>query len=441
MSFERKQLKPVSLRNGLRFSAPGAPSQVIDQSKHVTSAALLGADYPGMRPRFLVDVGEYVSEGQTLFVDRKDDAVCFAAPISGHVFSIDYGPRRTLSAIVVRAQDSDQDGQNETSQSTADPIAIDASSRDDVRHIILSRGLWPAFRSRPFGLVPPSDQHPAAIFVSAMDLAPGAADPDPVIAANEDAFRHGLEVLSKLTDGQVFVCQSKASTFQTPDSLKIRTACFDGTYQAGLASTHIHRLSPASPDFPVWSIGYQDVIAIGTLFLTGRYDATRVIALSGEPLANPRLLTTKLGASLRGLIKGELKPQAGNQSHTQTLSGSAVSGRELSYLGRYHSQVSVLSNRKRGQRPVWTSRLPFFGSNTTAPLIPNMAMDRALPGGVLAVPMMRALSVGDAQAAKQLGVLDLVEEDVAALNMICTSGADYRVLLRSVLDELAEDAA
>lgn len=441
MSFERKQLKPVSLRNGLRFSAPGAPSQVIDQSKLVTAAALLGADYPGMRPRFLVDVGEHVSEGQTLFVDRKDDTICFASPISGDVFSIDYGPRRTLSAIVVRAQDGHQDEQNEPSQRPTKPIALDVSSREEVRDIILSRGLWPAFRSRPFGLVPPSHQNPAAIFVSAMDLAPGATDPDPVIAANQDAFRHGLEVLTKLTDGQVFVCQSTTSTFQTPDNLKIRPARFDGGYQAGLASTHIYRLSPASPDLPVWSIGYQDVIAIGTLFLTGQYDATRVIALSGEPLANPRLLTTKLGASLRGLTEGELKPQAANQGSTRTFSGSAVAGRELSYLGRYHSQVSVLSNAKRGRRPAWTSRLPFFGSNTTAPLIPNMAMDRGLPAGVLAVPMMRALSVGDAQAAKQLGALDLVEEDVVALNMICTSGADYRVLLRSVLDELAEDAA
>ncbi|MEO0382070.1 MAG: hypothetical protein AAF234_00840 [Pseudomonadota bacterium] len=441
MSFERKQLKPVSVRTGLRFSAPGSPSQVVDEPKAITATALLGADYPGMRPRFLVDVGEHVSEGQTLFVDRKDDAICFAAPISGRVFSIDYGPRRTLSAIVVRAQNGRQDEQSEPSHPSTDLIAIDASSREAVRQTILSRGLWPAFRSRPYGLVPPSHQNPSAIFVSAMDLAPGAVDPDPVIIANEDAFRHGLEVLTKLTSGQVFVCQSKVSTFQTPDTLKIRAASFDGGYQAGLASTHIHRLSPASPDFPVWSIGYQDVIAIGTLFLTGRYDATRVIALSGEPLAKPRLLTTKLGASLRGLIEGELKPQADNQSSTRTLSGSAIAGRQLSYLGRYDSQVSILSNAKRGWRPAWTSRLPFFGSNTTAPLIPNMAMDRALPAGVQAVPMMRALSVGDAQAAKQLGALDLVEEDVAALNMICTSGADYRVLLRAVLDELAEDAA
>lgn len=441
MSFERKPLKPVSLRNGLRFSAPGAPSQVIDQSVSVAATALLGTDYPGMRPRFLVDVGEQVDEGQTLFVDRKDDAICFASPISGRVFSIDYGPRRTLSAIVVRAQASHQDGKDEKSQSSAEPVAINAPSRQHVRNVLLSRGLWPSFRSRPFGLIPPSAQNPVAIFVSAIDLSPGAANPDPVIADNADAFRHGLEVLAKLTDGQVFVCQHKASSFQAPDTLKIRTARFGGSYQAGLASTHIHRLSPASPDLPVWSIGYQDVIAIGILFLTGRYDATRVIALSGEPLTNPRLLTTKLGASLRGLIEGELKPQAANHGSTRVLSGSAVTDRELSYLGRYHSQVSVLSNRKRGQRPSWTSRLPFFGSNSTASLIPNIVMDRALPADVLAVPMMRALSVGDAQAAKQLGALDLVEEDVAALNMICTSGADYCVLLRSVLDELAEDAA
>ncbi|WP_375568166.1 hypothetical protein ABWH92_10640 [Ahrensia marina] len=437
MSFERKQLKPVSVRRGLRFSAPAAPSQTIDESKTVKAAALLGVDYPGLRPRFLVEVGERVREGQTLFVDRKDDAVCFASPIAGEVFAIEFGPRRTLSALVVRAKASD-DGHDQLPDD-AEPLST--SSRETIRAVLLSQGLWPAFRSRPFGLVPASDEHPAAIFVTAIDLSPGAVDPDPVIAAREKAFRQGLEVLGALTDGEVFVCQAKSSTFRVPESVTMRAASFEGTYQAGLASTHIHQLFPATPDSPVWTIGFQDVIALGTLFLTGRYDASRVVALTGSPLERSKLVRAPLGADIRGLLEGEIDQGTAEPSSTRALSGSSVSGRDGGYLGRYHTQISVVSRRSRGARPDWTRRLPFFGTNSTATLVPNTTVDRALPANILAIPMMRALSVGDAQAAKRLGALDLVEEDVAALNHICTSGADYRPLLRAVLDELAEDAA
>jgi Na+-transporting NADH:ubiquinone oxidoreductase subunit A len=436
MSIERKPLKPVSVRSGLRFTAPSLPSQEVDRSKHVAAAALLGIDYAGLRPRFQVEVGDKVEEGDTLFVDRKDEAVRFVAPLAGDIISMDYGPRRTLSAVVIRASV----GEIENSD-TASADLPDDSTADSVRSALLDRGHWPAFRARPYGLIPASTATPKAIFVSAIDLAPGAVNPDPVIAANQEAFERGLSALAKLADGLVFVCLRKESSARIPESVAVRAARFDGSYQAGLASTHIHRLSPASMESPVWTIGFQDVVAIGTLFHAGRYDGRRVVALTGDRLSNPRLIEARLGARLRGLLEGEQTAATNGRTFTRTLSGSSVSGRELGFLGRYDTQVSVLSGRQHRQRPAWTDRLPFFGSNNASPLVPNNLMDQALPANVLAVPMMRALSVGDAQAAKRLGALDLVEEDVAALNHVCTSRADYRQLLRAVLDELAEDAA
>ncbi len=436
MSIERKPLRPVSLRSGLRFAAPRATSQEIDRSKRVTAAALLGVDYPGMRPRFQVEVGAKVEEGETLFFDRKDEAIRFVAPLAGDIISMDYGPRRTLSAVVIRASVSEAEASE-----TARGDLPDDSTGESVRSTLLEKGLWPALRARPFGLVPASTAAPEAIFVSAIDLAPGAVEPKPVIAANEDAFERGLSALAKLADGLVYVCLPKESSVRVREGVTVRTARFDGSYQAGLASTHIHRLSPASSEAPVWTVGFQDVIAIGNVFLTGRYDARRVVALTGDRLANPRLVEARLGANVRGLLDGELVPATNARTLTRTLSGSSVAGRELGFLGRNDTQISVLSARHHRQRPAWTDRLPFFGSSNASPLVPNNAMDQALPAKVLAVPMMRALSVGDAQAAKRLGALDLVEEDVATLNHVCTSGADYRQLLRAVLDELAEEAA
>jgi Na+-transporting NADH:ubiquinone oxidoreductase subunit A len=436
MSIESKPLKPVSLRSGIRFAASGAPSREIDRTKRIAAAALLGVDYPGMRPRFQVDVGAKVDEGDTLFIDRKDEAIRFVAPLSGDIISMDYGPRRTLSAVVIRANTKEAEAVDTTSADVPDDSTAQA-----VRSALLLRGHWPAFRARPLGLIPASTETPKAIFVSAIDLAPGAVDPDPIIAADQEAFERGLKALAKLADGLVYVCLPKESSVRVPEGVALRVARFEGSYLAGLASTHIHRLSPASFKAPVWTIGFQDLIAIGRLFLTGRYDGRRVVALTGNRLNRPRLVEARLGARLRDLLDGEQTAATNGRLQTRTLSGSSVSGREIGFLGRYDTQVSLLSGRQHRQRPAWADRLPFFGSNNASPLVPNNAMDQALPANVLAVPMMRALSVGDAQAAKRLGALDLVEEDVAALNHVCTSGADYRQLLRNVLAELAEDAA
>ncbi|MFN3224878.1 MAG: hypothetical protein ACE360_01340 [Hyphomicrobiales bacterium] len=266
MSIERKPLKPVSLRSGLRFAASGASSQEIDRSKRIAAAALLGVDYPGMRPRFQVDVGANVEEGDTLFVDRKDEAIRFVAPLAGDIISMDYGPRRTLSAVVIRASAGEAEYGDIASADLPDD-----STADSVRSALLDRGHWPAFRARPYGLIPASTAIPKAIFVSAIDLAPGAINPDPVIATNQEAFERGLSALAKLADGLVYVCLPKESNARIPEGVGVCAARFDGSYQAGLASTHIHRLSPASSEAPVWTIGFQDVVAIGTCSY-GRYD-------------------------------------------------------------------------------------------------------------------------------------------------------------------------
>lgn len=436
MAHQRSSLKPVSVRFGLRTRSAHATAQTIDDTKPVKAVALLGTDYPGMRPRLRVEVGDAVHEGTCLFVDRRDEQVCFTAPVAGTIASIDFGPRRTLSALVIRASEAEEPEGQETA---SEPPA--GNTPEAVRKALLESGLWPALRSRPFGVIPASDAVPSAIFVTAIDLNPSAVDPDPVVAAHEAHFQRGLEALAILAGQPVYVCLRTASTIRVGETQAIKVARFDGSYQAGLASTHIHRLAPASLEKPVWTIGYQDVIAIGSLFEAGRSDTRRIVALAGDAVERPHLLRVPLGARLNDLTAGELTPPKGKHNGARLLSGSPLTGRDSGFLSRYDTQVSAIAVTGNATRPAWVKRLAFLSSSSVHPLIPNTAMDRALPANVLAVPLMRALSVGDAQAAKRLGAMDLIEEDVAPLNCMCTSGADYRVLLRGVLTELAEDAA
>ncbi|MFN3147941.1 MAG: NADH:ubiquinone reductase (Na(+)-transporting) subunit A [Paracoccaceae bacterium] len=419
--------KRFTVRQGYRIDIDGAPAQQIEDAPPIAGAALLGTDLGGLRARLAVSVGDRVAVGQILFVDRARPAVAFAAPVSGEVVGIDFGPRRALSALRLRADAEQPEAEAR------------AAAPGDLRETLLSRGMWPAFRTRPFGRIPAPDGDPAAIFVTAIDTRPLAPDPAVVLTARHDELRRGVAALAGLTSGPVFVCQGPG-----PDMAAgitgAETVIFEGPHPAGLAGTHVHRLFPASPDRPVWTIGYQDVAAIGHLQETGCYDPVRVVSLAGPRARRPRLLRTRLGASLHDISSGELA--ASPDGHAARLvSGSPLDGREAAYLGRHALQVSLLDGIAPARSPGLLDRLLRLRSPAgPMPIVPTDHLEHALAFGMPPVPLLRALAVGDAETAGRLGALHMIEEDVALVSALCTSGADYGALLRQVLEDLAEAA-
>lgn len=409
-------------RRGFDIAVSGTPRQVVAEGAEVTSVALLGADFPEVRPTFSVEVGDRVTAGQTLFVDRRRPEIAFTSPAAGVVAAIGRGRRRALDTLVI-----DLVGDSAELFSPS-PRAL---SRDGVRELLLKSGLWPAFRTRPFGRVPDPAAVPNSIFVTAMDTNPLAADAAVVLASHAEPFESGLDALTMLTDGPVFVCQSPGPALADESKERIRCVRFDGPHPAGLPGTHIHRLAPVGGGRVVWHIGYQDVIAIGHLLTTGRLWTERVVALAGPGVRDPRLVRTRLCASLDNLTQGEL-----GDGDFRIVSGSALGGREAGFLGRYHTQVSVLPAARETARLPILSRLLGIGRNVPPPLIPLAAFERAMALDILPVPLLRALSVGDAETAERLGCLQLIEEDVALLSYVCASKADYGVLLRAVLNDL-----
>ena len=418
-------MKHFRIRKGARISAKGAPSQQIETRAGPTRSALVGADFPGLRPAFKVAEGVKVAEGDPLFVDRRHPAVVFSSPVTGRVVRIAHGPRRTLSSVVVEAETANEP--------PADSKPIAETSATAIRDSLLARGMWPAFRTRPFGVIPSPEAVPEAIFVNAVHAGTHCPDPTVVLNGRLDVFRHGLDVLTRLTDGMVHLNQDSGAELCPGVSDRIQVTTFGGRHAAALAGTHIHRLHPVSDGVQVWSIGYQDVVAIGSLFMTGRYDGCRIIALAGPRAARPRLIRTPLGADLRALSEGETT-LISDGSGVRVLSGDAITGRPAAFVGRYHDQITIKDAPSR--------QADARRSLADAPraLIPTAALEDSLPFDIIPVPLMRALAVGDTEAAHRLGCLELIEEDVALLSRRCTSGADYGALLRGVLDELAKDA-
>lgn len=417
---------------GLKTDHMRLPEQMVEEGAAVTQIALLGADLPGLRPKLLCEQGDRVSSGQPVFYDRANPDVVCVSPVSGVVESITLGPRRSLSALVIR---SDPD------QSTQEPQFTAMTSASEVRETLLAKGFWPAFLTRPYGRIPAPDAVPDAIFVTVTPANPHAPDPRVVLEGQHAAFAAGLKAIALLTSGTVHVCQTPGTDMAAGLGDRIRGSFFPEGRSSGLSGTHIHKLHPVDKDRSVWSIGYQDLTAIGRLIETGVHDFSRIVSLTGPRTVRPRLIKTVAGANLQELIREETQP-GHHGAPLCVVSGSLENGRQASWLGRYHEQITLLddvapqSSISKGG----LMRLFHRTSSQPAPLVPTAALEQALGFDVPVVPFLRALSVGDAEIASRLGCLEMVEEDVAAVSLACASGADYGRMLRHVLDELAEDA-
>ena len=266
----------ITIRRGLDVPISGAPEQAIEDGPSVRSVAVIGYDYPGMKPTMQVQVGDRVRKGQVLFTDKKNPAVNYTAPAAGTVSAVNRGAKRVFQSLVI-----DVDG---TEEETFESFSADALGKlpgDTVVGQLLKSGLWTALRTRPYNKVPDPATHPHSIFVTAMDTNPLAADPAVVIAESPELFAHGLSVLTRLTEGKVFVCHAQGAKLPAPEANGIQQHAFAGPHPAGLVGTHIHFLDPVNEKKSVWHIGYQDVIAIGDLFINGRLNTNRVVAVAG----------------------------------------------------------------------------------------------------------------------------------------------------------------
>jgi len=444
----------IRIRRGLNVPVSGLPDQSVSAGSRVGSVAVQGADFTGLKPRMLVEEGESVTIGQALFFDKRDPDVMFTAPASGRVSQINRGARRVLQSVVIEMLETQSDASDYHELVALDPAAM---SLNELRKPLYASGLWSAFRTRPYSKVPQSGSQPDAIFVTAMDTQPLSADPAVVVNNYADAFQQGLVVLGRLTAGPVYLCT--AADWQGPIADSVQHAVFDGPHPAGLPGTHIHHLHPVNAQRTVWHIGYQDVIAFGKLFGEGCLWAERVVALGGEGFTEPRLVLTRLGASINELADGELKTDAA----VRLISGSVLNGRAAegaaAFLGRYHQQVTALHEQGTRKLFGWfrsgaysfagrlSGRNPQPGrySITTAQhgrptaLIPIDAFDKVMPLDILPVPLLKALLIKDTDQAQRLGCLELAPEDLALCSFVCPGKNDYGAVLRVNLKQIERD--
>lgn len=435
----RSSPRRIVIHRGLDLAVDGAPVLSIDPAKRVGRVALLGGDFPGIRPSFLVREGDWVRRGDPLFVDRSDPRIRVTTPIAGRVVAIVRGERRIFRWIEIQGEE-----EGERSFPAVDPEEIPSLPRERVRETLLDSGLWTSLRSRPFGSVPSPDHTPAALFVTVTDTSPLAVDPRIVVAHSPDLFRAGVAVLRRLLDGPLFLCVPPGFT---EDVKGVETVEFAGPHPAGLAGTHIHFLMPVDQERTVWQIPYQEVIAIGSLFTLGRIDGERTIGIGGPGLHHPRLFRLPVGSDLREILDGELR-----DGSYRVISGSILSGHRLEdapFLGRFHTLVSVMpEHRDRpllgwlkgvfGRYPIRSPRSTSLHGSPRA-IVPIGIYDRVNPLRIEIVWLLRSILADDREGALELGCLELLEEDLSLLSYVCPSKIDYGFHLRRMLERIAKE--
>lgn len=443
----------IQIKKGLNLPISGAPRMQIEAGRQVRHVALIGSDYQDMKPTLLVAEGEQVCLGQPLFADKKYPQILYTSPGAGKVVAINRGERRVFLSLVIELA-----GNEEKTFAATAAAQLDQLSAEKIESQLLDSGLWTALRTRPFSKVPEPGTRPAALFVTAIDTNPLAADPQLAIAERAAEFEAGLKVIRQLTSGKTYLCKTPQAQIAAPAGITVSE--FSGCHPAGLVGTHIHFLEKVNQLRSVWHVGYQDVIAIGHLFLTGRILSERIVSLCGPLVKNPRLIRTRLGACLAELVEGELAA-----GHPRLLSGSVLAGRSategLDFLGRYHNQVSVLAEDNKREFMGWC--LPGFKkfsvkrvfASTLLPrrslalttsthgslraMVPIGAFEKVMPLNIKATWLLRSLLTADTDLAQALGCLELDEEDLALCSFVCSGKMDYGQHLRQALLKIEKE--
>jgi len=466
----------IRIKKGLDLKIDGAPGSVVENSPPITRVALLGDDYPMLKPAFKVGVGDTVKTGQVLFVDREQPRIQFTSPGAGTVVEINRGEKRAFESIVIELSETrgkKTPSSQEVVFSKYDAKQLKNIPQKDIIENLLQSGLWSALRSRPFGVIPapPAENtgQPSSIFVTAVDTNPHSPPPEIFINEYRSEFETGLEMLSRLVEGRLFLV--KKDTMALPlfspefpsNGLcgKLIHVDVSGPHPAGNVGTHIHFLdpvgSPSDPQKSVWYINYQDVAAIGYLFVTGRLFTDRLVSVSGPACEKPTLMKTRLGASVDEMVAGRKKAGDIRQVSGSLLSGNIAAGTKA-FLGRYHTQVSLIEEGRQRKLLGWldpgfnrfSSKNIYISSllkpksydfttstnGSARAMVPIEVYEKVMPLDIQPVFLLRSILMGDIEHAEELGVLELEEEDLALCTFVSPGKDDFGYILRTMLNRI-----
>lgn len=439
----------IRIKRGVDIKLVGKAEEMHANVPQAKVFALRPDDFHGITPKLVVKAGQHVKAGETLFYSKYDERIKFASPVSGEVVEIVRGAKRKILEVKVLV-DSEIAYQE---FSTAD------SSKEEVIETLLASGAWVFVKQRPYDVIANPSDKPKAIFISAYNSAPLAANYDFALQGKEKSLQKGIDVISKLTSGKVHLSvdgNNPSTIFRNISGVELHNVT--GPHPAGNVGVQIHHIDPINKGEKVWVINPQDLAVIGDLFLTGKLNLERVIAVTGSEVKQPRYVKTIAGTSLENILKDNI-----NDGDVRVISGNALTGTSVSaegYLGYYDNQITVLPEGKKHRFFGWVPWLynsifslagtNFASKNSTfAPdtnkngeeraFVVTGEMEKVFPMDIYPMFLVKSIMYKDIAEMENLGIYEVAPEDFALAEVINTSKIDIQSVVREGLDLMIKE--
>lgn len=444
----------VKIKKGLDIKLKGEAEKVFAKAELSEAYAVKPSDFCGLTLKAVVQPDEEVKAGTPLLQDKNNPEIKIVSPVSGKVSAVNRGEKRVLLNVTVTP-----DGKNEHETfKVSDPLKL---SREEVISTLLQSGCWPYLIQRPYGVVANPSETPKAIFISGFDSAPLAPDYDLMIQGNEAELQVGINALTRLTPGKIHLSLS-GNYPANPVLDKIKNVTFhyfEGPHPAGNVGVQIHKIDPINKGEVVWTIRPQDIIIIGRLFSKGIYDATRMVALTGSEVHKPRYYKVISGTKVSSITHNNIE-----ETNVRIIGGNVLTGTTLSndnFLGFYDSQLTVIPEGNYYEFAGWAApRLNKFSASRSyfSWLTPgkHYRLDTNLNGGerafvmtgqyekvfpmdIYPVQLLKAIMAQDIEMMENLGIYEVVEEDFALCEFVCTSKIDSQEIVRNGIDLMIKE--
>ena len=445
--------KDIRIKKGLDIKLVGEALQTTNELPVKGMFALKPQDFHGIIPKLIVKEGAEVKAGESVFYSKSDDRILFPSPVSGKVTEIIRGAKRKIVSIKIAA-DGKQSFKDFGKQ---DP---DKLSVEEVKNHLLKTGCWPFIKQRPYDVIADPNQTPKSIFVSAYASSPLAANFDYTIAGKEKELQAALTAISKLTAGSVHVSVGKGSNSPFSELKNIELHKVSGPHPIGNVSTQISQIDPLNKGEVVWVINPHDLLIVGELLITGKFNFTRTLALTGSQFQNPSYVSVVAGASISNVVANNII-----NDHTRIISGNVLSGTQVSeddFLGYYDNQITAIPEGDDYEffgwnKPVFNKISP-SRALTFSWLTPNKKYDlntntngehrafvvtgsyeNVFPLDIYPLQFLKACMYQDLDEMENLGGYEVAPEDFALTEFICVSKQPHQKIVREGLDLMKEE--
>lgn len=445
--------KDIHIKKGLDIKLKGEAEKFTENAITSNVYTLIPEDFHSIIPKLSVKVGAQLKAGEAVFYNKANEEMKFPSPVSGEVLDIIRGEKRKILAIKIKADSQQQF----VDFGVKDPKVMNA---DEIKSHLLASGCWPFIKQRPYDVIANTANTPKAIFVSAYASAPLAADYDYVLAGKEKELQAAITALSKLTSGEVHVSVGKNANSPFAGLNNINLHKVSGPHPSGNVGTQINKISPVNKGETVWTINPQDLVIIGELLLTGKFNTERIVALAGSSVEAPKYYKTKIGSTITSLVNGKLKGNSNRIISGNVLTGKAKNIKEN--LGYYDNIITVIPEGNDYELFGWS--LPVFNKISTSRaltfswLLPNKkydlntntngehrsfvvtgAYEEVFPLDIYPMQILKSCLYKDLDEMEQLGMYEVAPEDFALTEFICVSKQPHQEIIRKGLDLMLKE--